>query len=465
MASNLIQDLEYIAKQRGMDKDEMLTLLTESVQQAARKAVRNFEYVDATIDPRRGGISCTARLIVVDNVTYDDRTIELNTARTRSPNISIGNAIDWPIIDDDGRESTHRLMVVKDVTTNAREIELKTALTLFPSAKVGQEINWPVKTEDFGRIAAQAAKQVITNGLQSAEKRHVVEIFKDRVGQLLNGTVTNRDKNGTWINFGQADGLMPPKWAIPGEVYDVGEPITVLLKELNPDKAGASLYVSRNSPDLVRRLFEREVSEISDGTVVIKNIAREAGYRTKIAVWSEQPKVDPVGACVGVGGARVRTIVSELGGEKVDIINWSDDIKTYVANALKPAKLVKVMVDEQRKKLEIRVADDQLSLSIGKKGQNSRLAAKLLGWNIDIKRVEKEAEEDGASAMQAQIQQAISLLENACGIDEATAETLVGNGYHSIEGLREATMDDLLSLEGISPEIARRIFDAVREEK
>ncbi len=462
MSSNLIQDLEYIAKQRGMDKDEMLTLLTDSVRQAARKAVRNYEYVDATIDPRRGGVSCTARLIVVDNVTYDNHAIELATARTRSPNIAIGNAIDWPVIDDEGRESTRRLMVVKEVTTNAREIELKTALTLFPNARVGQEISWPVKTEDFGRIAAQAAKQVITNGLLNAEKRHVIDIYKDREGQLLTGTVSNRDKNGTWINFGAADGLMPTKWAIPGESYDVGEPITVLLKQLNPDKPGASLYVSRTSPDLVRRLFEREVSEISDGTVEIKGIAREPGYRTKIAVWSEQPKVDPVGACVGVGGARVRTIVSELGGEKVDIINWSEDIKTYVANALKPARLVSVAVDDAHKKLEIRVADDQLSLSIGKKGQNSRLAAKLLGWNIDIKRVEKEAEDDTMNSLQAQIQQAISLLENACGVDEATAETLVGNGYHSIEGLREATMDDLLTLEGISPETARKIYDAVR---
>ncbi len=462
MSSNLIQDLEYIAKQRGMDKDEMLSLLTDSVRQAARRAVRNFEYVDAAIDPRRGGITCTAKLIVVDNVTYDDHTIELATARTRSPNISIGNAIDWPVIDDEGRESTVRLMVVKDVTTNSREIELKTALTLFPGARVGQEINWPIKTEDFGRIAAQVAKQVITNGLLNAEKRHVIDIYRDREGQLLNGTVTSRDRNGIWINFGHADGLMPGKWSIPGESYESGEPITVVLKQLNPDKPGASLYVSRTTPDLVRRLFEREVSEISDGTVEIKGIAREPGYRTKIAVWSEQPKVDPVGACVGVGGARVRTIVSELGGEKVDIINWSDDIKTYVANALKPAKLVKVTVLEDQKRLEVRVADDQLSLSIGKKGQNSRLAAKLLGWSIDIKKVDREEPAEPVNSLQAQIQQAIALLQNACGVDEATAETLVGNGYHSVEGLQEATMDDLLSLDGISPETARRIYDSVR---
>lgn len=463
MGSNLIQDLEFIAKQRGMDKNEMLELLTDSVRQAARKAVRNFEYVDASIDPRRGTISCTAKLLVVENVTYDDRTIELATARTRSPNINIGNAIDWPVIDDEGRESTRRLMVVRNVTTNAREIEQKTALTLFPGVRIGQEIDWPIKTEDFGRIAAQAAKQVITNGLLNAEKKHVIDIYKEHEGQLLNGTVTNRDRNGTWINFGHADGLMPSKWSIPGESYEIGEPITVLLKQLNPDKPGASLYVSRTSPDLVRRLFEREVSEIADGTVEIKGIAREPGYRTKIAVWSEQPKVDPVGACVGVGGARVRTIVSELGGEKVDIINWDEDIRVYVANALKPAKLVKVTVDEERRRLEIRVAEDQLSLSIGKRGQNSRLAAKLLGWNIDIKKVEQEVRNEPANSLREQIQQAVTLLQNTCGIDEATAETLVGNGYHSVDGLREATMDDLLTLEGISPESARRIFDAVRQ--
>ena len=410
------QTMEYLAKQRGLDITELTELIQKSLREAARKAIQNYQDVDASIDPKTGALSCCAKLTVVETVADPSAEISLGMARTQ-----------------------------------------------FPNAELGEVIDWPIKVENFGRIAAQSAKQVITTGLQDAEKRHIVSTFESQEGQLISGTFQRRDKNGIWIDFGNTEGLMPPKGCIPGEEYEPGDIVTVLLRTLNPDKPGPSLYVTRASPDFVRRLFEREVSEIMDGTVVIKAIAREPGYRTKIAVYSEQSKVDPVGACVGLRGARVRAIVNELSGEKVDIINWSPDIRTYVENALKPAKLAKVTVHEAEKTLDVRVTDDQLSLSIGKKGQNARLAAKLTGWKINIERIEPETN-DQSSVFEEQMRQAIDFLAQTCGIDAAAAKVLVENGYHSIEGLREASLDDLIGLEGIDEETARRILAAIGEQ-
>lgn len=417
MSGEMIQTMEYVAHSRGIESKELFEMIRKSLREAARKAVHNYDDVDASIDPKTGAITCWARL-----------------------------------------------KVVEEVANSALEISLKDAQEQFPQAQLEETVNWPVKVADFGRIAAQCARQVLTVGLIEAEKRHVVSSFQGQEGQLLNGTILRRDRNGVWISFGATEGLMPPKGYIPGEDYEIGDPITVLLKALNPDKPGASLYVTRSSPEFVRRLFEREVSEIMDGTVVIKAIAREPGYRTKIAVYSEQPKVDPMGACVGVKGVRVRTIVSELGGEKVDIINWSPDIKTYIANALKPAKLAKVMVNEAEKQLDIRVTDDQLSLSIGKKGQNARLAAKLIGWKINIEKMESVSEPKSVS-MADQIRQAVSAIAQSCGIPETAAQVLVANGYHSIEGLREASIEDLEALDGLSADEAAKIAAAVKEQQ
>ena len=423
MSSELMQMVDSIAKQRGLDKNELFEMITHSLRESAKRAIETYDDVDVGIDPKGGGITCTAKLKVVEKV--EDR---------------------------------------------AREISRDMARTQFPGVEVGDEIQWPLHVENFGRIAAQCAKQFLTTGLQEAEKRHVVSSFESQEGQLLTGTILRKDRNGVWIEFRTSDGtpmglqttegLMPPKGYIPGEEYEPNVPITVLLKTLNPDKPGASLFVTRSSPDFVRRLFEREVSEIHDGTVVIKSIAREPGYRTKIAVFSDQPKVDPMGACVGVRGSRVNAIVGELSGEKVDIIHWSPDIRTYVANALKPAKLARVDVDEANHTLNVKVLPDQLSLSIGKKGQNVRLANKLLGWKINIEKIEPEQKAE-SNTLQDLVNQAVNTISLACGIDVATAEILVGNGYHSVEGLREASVEDLMGLEGIDEAMARKIHASI----
>ncbi len=407
-----MQLIDYLAKQRGVSREELMAMLERTIREAARKAVRNYQNVEVKID-EKGGVACLARLMVVSKVV--DPTLE---------------------------------------------IDLPTALTKVPEAELNQEVLWEVDTKDFGRIASQVARQLLTSGLQEAEKRHVVSQFMGQEGQLLNGTISRRDKNGVWIDFGNGEGLMPPKGCIPGEQYEINDHITVLLKTLNPDKPGASLFVTRSSADFVRRLFEREVSEISDGTVEIKGVAREPGYRTKIAVYSEQANVDPVGACVGVRGARVRMIVSELGGEKVDIINWDPDIRVFAENALKPAKLAKVFVEEENgeKVLQVRVTEDQLSLSIGKKGQNARLAAKLLGWKIKIERLSAEEPVQEENTMEQMIRQATKLLAETCQVSEETARLLVANGYHSVEGLREASQEELAEIDGIGPETAAQIF-------
>lgn len=413
--SALKQWIEHVAKEHGITRAEIVSMLEHAIREAAKKAVRNYQNVDAKIDDR-ANIACFAKLTVVETVV--------------DPSL---------------------------------EIDLKLARTKFPAVNAGDEIDWEIQVQNFGRIASQAARQVLAMALHDAEKRHVVSMYKNQEGQLLTGKVARKDKNGVWIDLGNnVEGLMAPKSAIPGETYNEGDTITVLLKTLNSDKPGASLFVTRSSTEFVRKLFEREVSEISDGTVEIKGIAREPGYRTKIAVYSSQEKVDPVGACVGVRGARVRMIVSELGGEKVDIINYSPDIRVFAENALKPAKLAKVFISEQgnEKILEVRVTDDQLSLSIGKKGQNARLAAKLLGWKINIEKllVEEGPKDPGMAVL---MERAAAMLATVTGTDISIGRTLVANGYHSVEGVREATVQDLAELDGIDEATAARIVAAV----
>lgn len=246
---------------------------------------------------------------------------------------------------------------------------------------------------------------------------------------------------------------------IPGEEYQSGDHITALLVEINADRPGPSLYVSRSNPGLVKRLFEREVTEIAEGLVVIKAVAREAGYRTKIAVTSKDSRVDPVGACVGLRGNRVKTVVRELGGEKVDIIRWDPDVRTFVGNALQPAKLSGVDVDEATHCVRVTVPEDQLSLAIGKKGQNARLAAKLTEWRIDINKHEQQDK----LVFESKVQQATEALAQIPGVGDAAA-LLVQHGFLSLEGVLAADVEDLAAIEGLDPERAAAIIKAAREQ-
>lgn len=413
MNSDLMVILEYLEHERGIDRETLIRLVEESLVSAAHKVVDADTDVSVRINRQTGDIQAWAKL-----------------------------------------------QVVSKVTNPSEQIALDVVLTQIPDAKIGDEIEWEVTPEDFGRIAAQTAKQAIMYRLRQAEKKGICEDFADQLNHLITGVVRRVERGDVFIDFSRAEGVMRYKERIPGEDYQPGDHMTAILLEINSDRPGPSLYVSRSHPDLVKRLFEREVTEISDGLVQIKAVAREAGYRTKIAVASTDARIDPVGACVGLRGNRVKTVVRELGGEKVDIIRWDPDVSVFVTNALQPAKLSSVRVDQANHSIRVIAPEDQLSLAIGRKGQNARLAAKLTNWRIDINKheqIEKQVFED-------KVQSAIDALARIPGIGEDAAPILVSHGFLSLEGILAAEEDDLAALEGIGPDRARIIMTAAKEQ-
>ena len=414
MNNELMAVLEYLEHERGIDRQTLMELVEESLSVAARRAVGiQNEELEIHVDRDTGDITAVATMNVVDNVRDPDTEVSLADARDKEPEV-----------------------------------------------KVGDTIQWEVTPSNLGRIAAQTAKQTIMHRLRQAEKSRICEDFQSRLNQLITGVVRRIERRDVFIDFARAEGILRHQDRIPGEDYMPGDHITALLIEINSDRPGPSLVVSRSHPELVKRLFEREVTEIGDGLVEIKAIAREAGYRTKIAVASYDQRVDPVGACVGLRGNRVKTVVRELGGEKVDIIHWSEDIREFVGNALQPAKLSSVEVDEEAHSIRVIVPEDQLSLAIGKKGQNARLAAKLTGWRIDINKREAAEKLD----FQDKIQRATEALAKIPGIGEETAPLLVGHGFLTLEGILAAEKEDLASIDGIDEAQAEKIIAAAHKQ-
>ncbi|GER65662.1 transcription termination/antitermination protein NusA [Weizmannia acidilactici] len=284
--------------------------------------------------------------------------------------------------------------VVEEVFDSRLEISLEDAKKINPSYEIGDVVEIEVTPKDFGRIAAQTAKQVVTQRVREAERGIIYNEFIDREDDIMTGIVQRKDARFTYVSLGKAEALLPPGEQSPNEAYNPHDRIKVYITKVEKTTKGPQIFVSRTHPGLLKRLFELEVPEIYDGTVEIRSVAREAGDRSKISVYTDRPDVDPVGACVGPKGARVQAIVNELHGEKIDIVKWSDDPVEFVANALSPSKVLDVIVDEKNKATTVIVPDYQLSLAIGKRGQNARLAAKLTGWKIDIKS-ETDARETG----------------------------------------------------------------------
>ena len=290
-----------------------------------------------------------------------------------------------------------------------------------------------VTPKNFGRIAAQTAKQAMMQRIRQVEKEMIYEEFKDRAGEIVSGTVRRFDRSDVILDLGKFEAIMPQRERVVVEDYNVGDRLRAYVVAVENGIRGPEIIVSRSHPNFVRRLFELEVSEIADGTVEIRGIAREAGYRTKIAVTSANEKVDPVGACVGMRGSRVKNIVRELNNEKVDIIRWSSDPKEYVLEALKPAKVKNLVFDPEKKSVQISVDEDQLSLAIGKKGQNARLTSRLTGWEINI-----DKDTSATTAVEQKVAQAAQSLGTALPITEEQALTLVKSGFTNLEGLRDA---------------------------
>ncbi|MFD2657163.1 MULTISPECIES: transcription termination factor NusA [Gracilibacillus] len=299
--------------------------------------------------------------------------------------------------------------IVEEVEDHNQQISLEEAHNINPAYEIGDVIEIEVTPRDFGRIAAQAAKQVVTQRVREAERGIIYNEYIDREEDIMNGTIQRMDGRFIYVNLGKVEAKLPESECMPTETYHVHDRIKVFVTKVENTNKGPNIFVSRTHPGLLKRLFEMEVPEIYDGTVEVKSVAREAGDRSKISVHAEDPEIDPVGSCVGQKGQRVQTIVDELKGEKIDIVEWSEDPVVYVSNALSPSKVIQVNVDEEEKATTVIVPDYQLSLAIGKRGQNARLAAKLTGWKIDIKS-ESEAKEEGLIS-EEEIEESLEALE------------------------------------------------------
>ncbi len=411
MNAEFLAVLDYWEKEKGISKDVLVGAVNEALVTAAKKAVGPARELRCVIDPKSGDIKAFAKLVVVDRVqNVHDEISQIDARRIKR------------------------------------------------DAEVGEEIEKEVTPTNFGRIAAQYAKQALMQQVRRAEKQLIYDEFKDRTGDIVSGVVRRFERSDVIVDLGRYEALMPNRERVPTEEYQPGERIRAYVKAVEETAHGPEIILSRATPDFVIKLFRLEVSEINDGTVEIKAIAREPGFRTKLAVWSRDEKVDPVGACVGLRGQRVKNIVRELNNEKVDIIKWDTNIRTFVTNALQPAQLKNFEIDESARRIKVIVSEDQLSLAIGKRGQNARLTQKLTGWSVDI-----VAEEVQTLGFEEKVAQAVNAMAEIPGIDKAAADALVHAGFLSLEDLLEADESDLAEIPGLA-EIAGALLSAAREE-
>ncbi|MEA4861791.1 MAG: transcription termination factor NusA [Victivallaceae bacterium] len=411
MANVLLAMLQNIEQERGISRDLLVGALETAILTAARKSIHPANQLKVKVDPETGDIKAWAILEVVESNPTTDQLL------------------------------------------------YNRAVEKFPDIKLGDVVEWEVTPRNFGRIAAQTARQAIMQQLRKAEKLMASEEFANSLGQIITGKVRQFDGGNIIIDFQKAQGILPIKEKIPGEQYMVGDLINALLLKIDVASSGPSLIVSRSHPDFVRRLFEREVAEIRDGVVTIMNVAREAGSRTKISVASSDSRVDPVGSCVGIRGSRVRAVTDELNNERIDIVPYDSDIVKYCINALQPAKAQSVEVDESRHELIVFVSPEQSKLVFGKKAQNVRLSSKLLNWNITIRTIGAPHEN-----MEDKIRRAAEELAGEFGVSEETANILVHNGYITCDGLRAAGREQIMAVEGLDPDEISAAFDRLEAE-
>jgi N utilization substance protein A len=416
MSASIGQSIDALCKEHGIDRELVVEAMKEAVRAAARKQFKSGEeiYVEWSAD---AGIELFASKVVVEEVTNPARELSLEEAREMA-----GDEVD-----------------------------------------VGDELQLPLPMEEMGRIAAQTAKQILFQKVRDAVRANVYEQYIDKVGDLVNGYVKRFERGDIIVDLGTVEAILYRKEQSRGEQWGQGERIRVVINDVAKEAKGPQVEVSRTSPELLRRLFEMEVPEIYDETVIIKSAVREPGERAKIAVASNERDVDPVGACVGMKGSRVQAIIRELRGEKIDIIEWSDEPSVFAANALSPAKVNQVRItDIERRQMEVIVNEDQLSLAIGKRGQNVRLATKLVGWNIDI-RSEEELKKEVAEQMGALIASGGAVPLTALeGVNAATTATLGERGIEDIDTLAGTSLDDLTEYLDISLDEAQAILDSAQ---
>ena len=415
MTNDIVALIEYYEKEKGIDRAKVVAALEFAFISAYRKMVPGAEAIEtlrADVDTKKGETKIFASLNVVA----------------------------------DG-----------EVTDKFNDVPLAVAQKRNADAQPGDVMEFNVTPKDFGRIAVQTAKQTMMQRLRQAEKEMIYEEFKDRAGDIVSGTVRRFERNDVMVDLGKFEGIMPNRERVQGEDYNIGDRIRAYVLAVENEGRGPEIILSRSHPNFVRRLFEAEVNEISDRTVEIRGIAREAGFRTKVAVWSNDPKVDPVGACVGMRGARVKNIVRELNNEKVDIIRWSEDPKEFVREALKPAELRSITIDAEAKVVHVTVDEMDLSKAIGRKGQNARLSSRLMGWDVQVRRDESKEEQ-----FKEKIGGAAHTLGEQLGITDELAEKLTFAGGFNPELIVDMPADYIAAALEIPEDEAEAILVRAR---
>ncbi|HYM30659.1 MAG TPA: transcription termination factor NusA [Candidatus Cybelea sp.] len=402
----LLQVADAVAREKSIEKDIVLGAMEEAIQKAARSKYGIENEIRAEIDRKTGEIRVARLLEVVDTVEND-----------------------------------------------ATQIKLVDAVVRNPDAQIGDFILEPLPPIDFGRIAAQTAKQVIVQKVREAERERQYGEYKDRIGEIVNGLVKRVEYGNVTVDLGRAEGVLRRDELLPRESFRQGDRARAYIYDVRREQRGPQIFMSRTHPQFMAKLFAQEVPEVYDGIIEIKAVARDPGSRAKIAVMSNDSSIDPVGACVGMRGSRVQAVVNELQGEKIDIIQWSPDPATFIVNALAPAEVAKVVLDEEQRRIEVVVPDEQLSLAIGRRGQNVRLASQLTGWDIDILTEKEESER-----RQAEFRQRSQMFIDCLDVDETIAQLLVTEGFASVEEVAFVPADELASIGGFDEELASELI-------
>ncbi len=406
----LLQVAEAVSREKSIDKEEVITAMEEAIEKAARSKYGLERDIRANIDRKNGSINIAQFTEVVEIVENESTQMTYKESQRRNLNVDIGEFY-------------------------------KQSLP-------------PI---DFGRIAAQTAKQVISQKVREAERQRQFQEYKDRVGEIVVGTIKRVDNQSIIIDLGRAEAVIKKDHMIPREQLRPGDRLRSFIIEVSEQTKGPQIFLSRASNDFLAALFTQEVPEIYDGIIEIKGVAREPGSRAKISAFSNDPSIDPVGACVGMRGSRVQAVVSELQGEKIEIIPWTDDPVTFVINALAPAVPSKVVMDEDANRMEVVIPDDQLSLAIGRRGQNVRLASQLTGWFVDILTEAEESEK-----RQEEFSERSKIFIEALDIDDVIAHLMVSEGFVTISDIAEASLEELMSIEGFDEDISSELSERAK---
>ncbi|WP_312785278.1 transcription termination factor NusA [Brevundimonas sp.] len=416
----LLSIADAVAREKNIDKEIVIEAIEEAIQKGAKSRYGAHHDIRAKIDHKTGELSLTRHVTIVpDDWQPEDELEEFN---------------------------------------DSAMVRLRDASKRDPEAEVGKEYIEVLPPFEFGRVQTQMARQVVTGKVREAERANQYEEFKDRVGEIVNGTVKRVEYGNTIVDLGRGEGIMRRDQSIPREVFNVGDRVRTYIYDVRPDAKGPQVMLSRAHPGFMAKLFAQEVPEVYDGVIEIRAAARDAGSRAKMAVLSNDSSIDPVGACVGMRGSRVQAVVAELQGEKIDIIQWNDDEPTFIVNALAPAEVAKVVMDEEADRVEVVVPDEQLSLAIGRRGQNVRLASQLTGWQIDI-----ITETQDSERRQKEFAERTALFQEALDVDETIAQLLVTEGFATVEDLAFVESYEVSEIEGFDEETAEELQTRARE--